>query len=135
MILIEKVLRTDKEIGVAKSKAKEMQMLLDQRARARKQENLIMRQAKEEIQNLKNKLDEASRLNELNIVEKVKEHEAKDIRRMNFLMEELKKDIEYYEDRRRFEEEEIDRMGNEKVVVQQDYIDSVQVSSVNLSAQ
>ena len=135
MILIKKVLRTDKEIGVAKSKAKEMQMLLDQRGRARKQENLLMRQAKEEIQNLKNKIDEASRLNELNIVEKVKEHEAKDIRRMNFLMEELKKDIEYYEDRRRFEEEEIDRMGNEKVVVQQDYIDSVQVSSVNRSAQ
>ena len=122
------MLRTDKEIGVARSKTKEMKMLLDQRARARNQENQLMRQAKDNIIQLKNKIDEASRLNELNIVEKVKNNEEVEIRKMNFLMEELKKDIEYYEDRRRFEEEEIDRMGNEKVIVQQDYIDSIQVS-------
>lgn len=121
------MLRTDKEIGVARSKTKEMQMLLDQRARARKQENQLMRQVKAEIQGLRDKIDEESRLNELNIVERVKTHEERDIRRMNFLMEELKKDIEYYEDRRRLEEEEIDRMGNEKVVLQQDFIDAVQV--------
>ena len=104
-------------------------MLLNQRARARKQENQLMRNVKENISILKNKIDEASRLNELNIVEKVKENEELEIRKMNFLMEELKKDIEYYEDRRRFEEEEIDRMGNEKVIVQQDLIDSTQVNN------
>jgi cell division protein FtsB len=115
---------------VAKSKALEMQMLLDQRSRARKVENLLMRQAKENIQNLKDQIDEASRLNELNIVEKVKDNEDFEIRKMNFLIQELKKDIEYYDDRRRFEEEEIDRMGNEKVIVQQDYIDAIQVTSI-----
>lgn len=102
-------------------------MLLDQRARARKQEDQLMREVKADIQRLKNRIDEESRLNELNIVERVKKHEEEEIRRMNFVMEELKKDIEYYEDRRRFEEEEIDRMGNEKVVLQQDFIDAVQV--------
>ena len=120
-------MRTDKEIGVAKSKAMEMKMLLDQRARARKQENQLMRQVKENINSLKTKIDEASRLNELNIVEKVKTDEEHQIRKMSFLIQELKKDIEYYDDRRRFEEEEIDRMGNEKVIAQQDYIDAIQV--------
>ena len=66
------MLRTDKEIGVAGSKTKEMTMLLNQRARARKQENQLMRSVKENIADLKNKIDEASRLNELNIVDKVK---------------------------------------------------------------
>ena len=105
----------------------EMKMLLDQRARARKQENQLMRQVKENINSLKTKIDEASRLNELNIVEKVKTDEEHQIRKMSFLIQELKKDIEYYDDRRRFEEEEIDRMGNEKVIAQQDYIDAIQV--------
>ena len=105
----------------------EMKMLLDQRARARKQENQLMRQVKENINSLKTKIDEASRLNELKIVEKVKNDEEHQIRKMSFLIQELKKDIEYYDDRRRFEEEEIDRMGNEKVIAQQDYIDAIQV--------
>ena len=132
MDLNSKVLRTEKEIGVANSKSKEMQMLLDQRSRARQQENILMRGVQTEIITLKNQIDEASRINELNIVEKVKDHEEEDIRRMCFLMEELKKDIEYYEDRNRFEEEEIERMGNEKVIIQQDYIDSVQVRFLTL---
>lgn len=123
-----KILRTDQEIGVARSKAKEMNMLLNQRAKAREQENELMRIIKNEIQDLKNKIDEETQINELNIMKKVKVLEDEEIRKMIFLSEELRKDIEYYMDRIQFEEEEIDRIGNEKVILQQDLIDSTQLN-------
>ena len=104
-----------------------MQMLLDQRARAREIENQMMREIRQQIEKLKDDIDEASRLNELNIVEEVQKDEEKQIREMAFVGEELRKEIEHYDDRARHEEEEIERMGNEKVIIQQDYIDSEQV--------
>jgi chromosome segregation ATPase len=105
-----------------------MNMLLNQRAKAREQENELMRVIKNEIQELKNKIDEETQINELNIMKKVKVLEEEEIRKMLFLSEELRKDIEYYVDRTQFEEEEIDRIGNEKVILQQDLIDSAQLN-------
>ena len=90
----------------------------------------MMRQIRVQIEALKNKIDEASRLNELNIVDEVQLDQQKQMRQMAFIVEELRKEIEHYDDRARHEEEEIERMGNEKVIIQQDYIDSEQVLNI-----
>ena len=105
-------------------------MLLDQRSKARTNENKMMRQIRVQIEALKNNIDEASRLNELNIVDEVQLDQQKQMRQMAFIVEELRKEIEHYDDRARHEEEEIERMGNEKVIIQQDYIDSEQVLNI-----
>jgi len=118
-----KILRSEKEISVANAKIKETSMLLESRARDRENESAQKREIISKIELLRFKLDEANKLNELVIAQKVKEKEEFDIRETTKLLDAIRKEKESIFDRKRYEEEEIERMGNLKVTTQQDIID------------
>ena len=75
-----KLLKCEKEIGMASAKIKESEMLLEIRAQDREQESEQKRDLVNKILMIKLQIDEANKMNELVIQQKVKEKEDADIR-------------------------------------------------------
>lgn len=124
--LQEKSLRCEKEINIANSRIKEMQMALESRAREREREADQRRELIEKINHLKANIDKQNKVNELVIEQKVKEKEQKEIRDITKIKVEVKKDQTIHKDRLRACEENIDNMSQEKIGMHQDIHDAEQ---------
>lgn len=124
--LHEKIIRCEKEIAIANSRVKEMQMQLESRAREREREGDQRREMIEKIEVLKAEIDKQNRVNELVIEQKVKEKEQKEIRDIDKLIVQVKKEQEYLRHRIQAIADAIDRMGQEKIGQQQDIMDAEQ---------
>lgn len=124
--LQEKILRCDKEINIAKSRINEMKMQLESRAREREREGDQRREMIEKINVLKAEIDKQNRVNELVIEQKVKEKEQKEIRDIDRLKIQVKKEQDYVRNRIETLAKVIEDMATMKIGVQQDILDAEQ---------
>jgi len=121
--LQEKILRCEKEINIANSRVKEMMMQLESRAREREREGDQRREIIEKINQYRAEIDKNNKVNELVIEQKVKEKEQKEIRDIEKLKLEVKKEQAIMRERVKAAEEAIDNMAQEKIGMQQDILD------------
>ena len=124
--LHEKIISSERQIGLAQSKVKEMRMLLEQRAREREREGDQRRELNEKIENLKTEIEKQNKVNELVIEQKVKEKEQKEIRDISKQIQETHKLQNMMKERIRTATESIDTMSGDKVTMQQEFLDQEQ---------
>lgn len=122
----QKILKCEKEKSMADAKIKESEMLLEVRAKDRELEAEQKRELVNKIEIVKLEIDEAKKMNELIIQQKVKEKEEADIREKNKEIENVRKTRTLLEQRIQQEEDEIERISQDKVTLQQDIIDQDQ---------
>jgi chromosome segregation ATPase len=125
--LMRRCLNCEKEISMANAKIKEAQMLLEARAKEREQESLLKRELLHNIDLKKMEIDEARKMNELIIAQKVKEKEEADIREKNKEIKKVEDKIDQLKNRIALEEEGISTISQDKVTIQQDIIENEQI--------
>jgi chromosome segregation ATPase len=78
--LRRKILNLEKEIGMAQAKIKEAEFLMETRRKERATESQLKRQLQNNIEMKRLQIDEAHRMNELIIEQKVKEKQDSELR-------------------------------------------------------
>lgn len=125
--LQKKILNLDKEISLAQGKIKEAEFLMDTRRKERANESLLKRGLQNKIELIKIEIDEAHRMNELIIEQKVKEKQEVELKAKEEEIRKVEDRIQNTNERTRIEEQEIERIVNDKVPLQQDIIEQEQI--------
>ena len=125
--LRRKILNLEKEISMAQAKIKEAEFIMDARRKERANENQLKRGLQNNIEMLRLKIDEAHRMNELIIEQKVKEKQEADLRQKDAEINKVNDRINNCKDRMAFEEQEIDKICHKKVTTQQEIIEQEQI--------
>lgn len=126
-----KILKCEKQIGLASQKIKEAEMLLDTRANEMELEAEQKRDLLNQKEIIQLEIDEANKMNELIVQQKVREKEEADIRDKKREIEEVIKQRNLVQDRMQTEEDGIERIVQDKVTIQQDIIENEQISEQN----
>lgn len=125
--LRKSILNLEKEIGMAQAKIKEAEFLMDARRKERATESQLKRQLKNNIEMKKLQIEEARRMNELIIEQKVKEKQEAELRQKDTEIAKVNDKISNLKRRMATEEQEIDKICQEKVTLQQDIIEQEQI--------
>lgn len=125
--LQKKILNLEKEISLAQSKIKEAEFLMDTRRKERANESLLKRGLQNKIELLKIEIDDAHRMNELIIEQKVKEKQEVELKAKEEDIRRVEDRIQNTRERTKLEEQEIERIVNDKVPLQQDIIEQEQI--------
>lgn len=125
--LRRKILNLEKEISMAQAKIKEAEFVLEARRKERANESQLKRQLQNNIEMLRLKIDEAHRMNELIIEQKVKEKQEADLRQKDTEITRVSDRMNNVKERMAFEEQEIDKICQKKVTTQQEIIEQEQV--------
>lgn len=123
----KKILHLDKEISLAQGKIKEAEFLMETRRLERANESLMKRNLQNKIEMIKVQIDEAHRMNEIIIEHKVKEKQENEIRNKVAEIMRVEDRIHNTQERMAKEEQEIERICNDKVPLQQDIIEQEQI--------
>lgn len=123
----KKILTLDKEISLAQGKIKEAEFLMETRRIERANESLMKRNIQNKIEMIKVQIDEAHRMNELIIEQKVKEKQENEMRNKEVEIKRVEDRILNTKNRMEKEEQEIERICNDKVPLQQDIIEQEQL--------
>jgi chromosome segregation ATPase len=125
--LRRKILNLEKEIGMAQAKIKEAEFLMETRRKERATESQLKRQLQNNIEMKRLQIDEAHRMNELIIEQKVKEKQDSELRQKETEHNKILDRIQNVKRRTGMEEQEIEKICQEKVTIQQDIIEQEQI--------
>ena len=125
--LRRKILNLEKEIGMAQAKIKEAEFLMEARRKERATESQLKRQLQNKIEMTKLQIDEAHRTNELLIEQKVKEKQEAELRQKDTEIGKVNDRINNVKKRTQLEEQEYEKICQEKVTLQQDIIEQEQI--------
>lgn len=125
--LQKKILSLEKEISLAQGKIKEAEFLMETRRKERANESLLKRALQSKIEMIKLEFEEARKMNELIIEQKVKEKQEVELKAKEEEIRKVEDRIHNTKERTKIEENEIERIVNEKVPLQQDIIEQEQI--------
>ena len=125
--LRRKILNLEKEISMAQAKIKEAEFLMETRRKERATESQLKRQLQNNIELKRLQIDEAHRMNELIIEQKVKEKQEAELRQKETEIGKVNDRIQNVKRRTQMEEQEIEKICQEKVTIQQDIIEQEQI--------
>jgi hypothetical protein len=122
MELQSKILRSEKEINMAIAKVKEMEMFLETRSRERELEADLKRDLINKIHQVKFRMDEQNKMNEVEIKKKVEAKEESEKKEIEKEIEDVKNDKLITRQRQEGKEDIIREMAQEKMGIQQDVL-------------
>ena len=126
--LNQKITRCEKESFTAQMRVKEMQELLKDRSKEREIEGDHKRTLIAKINQVKSRIDEENKVNELVIQQKVKEKEDKEMREIKKRIEEIKREQTIIKHRHKEKEEHVDQMSQDKIGMQQEILEAEQTA-------
>jgi len=118
-----RIIQCEREINMAVTKVKEMDMLMEIRSKERQGEAEQRRNLNQRIAQIKTKIEEENKANEMVIAEKVKVKEEKEKNDIKKLIETKIKEKNILADRKITIESVIEQAIQEKVGIQQDTLD------------
>jgi len=124
-----RIIQCEREVNMATTKVKEMEMLMEVRAKERQVEAEQRRDLSQKIVQAKTKIDEENKANEMVIIEKVKVKEEKEKKEIEKNIDAREKEKHAAEDRKTRMEDGIQSMIHEKVGIQQDSLDHEQANA------
>jgi chromosome segregation ATPase len=121
--LQKKILTLEKEISLAQGKIKEAEFLMETHRKERANESLLKRGLQSKIEMIKMEFEEARKMNELIIEQKVKDKQEIELKAKEEEIRKVQDRIHNTKQRIDIEGREINRIVDEKVVWQQEIIE------------
>lgn len=112
--LEERLMKLEKQMSMAQIRIRETEVILDGKTRERENEAILRRELINNIDKLRFQLEEALRFGDTQMDQKINQRHNAIIRGLQRKIEATGKEIAYYDDRKRFEEKDIERMTSQK---------------------
>ena len=121
--LESKLLQIEKSIEVNKSRIKEIRLILESRKFERENKEKNLKKILFEISKKKEKIEKLQDFSNLKFEDEISKIENLKIKELEKKIEKVIKEIQFYIDRRIFEENEIEKFGNKKINLKSNNLD------------